>query len=330
MTSTTGLTLIQTGDQCPAGLLSWPAWQALNQADRVLAGEQTREEWEPVLAAAGLRGSWLSAAPADLGRCLVDDADEARVVWIVSRDGDPGLVEAITAELVQRTGQGVPVPTVEVVLGSWDLPGSQLLDLVAVMNRLRSPGGCPWDREQTHASLLPYAIEEVYELAEAIETGGRDDLVEELGDLLLQVVFHARLGEELVVGGFGIDDVAEGIAAKLRRRHPHVFADVHAPTAAAVESNWEQIKKAEKGRESVFDGVPAALPALARAQKVLAAIARAGLACAPSPAGTPRTATELGDAMLALTEQARLDGVDAEAAVREAVRRLVAAGRALE
>jgi XTP/dITP diphosphohydrolase len=330
MTPTTGLTLIQTGNQCPAGLLSWPAWQALNGADRVLAGEQMREDWEPVLAAAGLRGSWLAATPADLGARLVDDADQSQVVWLVSRDGDPGLAEAITTELVWRTGRGVPVPTVQVVLGSWDVPGSQLLDLVAVMNRLRSPGGCPWDREQTHASLLPYAIEEVYELAEAIETGGRDDLVEELGDLLLQVVFHARLGEELVVGGFGIDDVAEGIATKLRRRHPHVFADVHAPTAAAVESNWEQIKKAEKGRGSVFDGVPTALPALAKAQKVLATIARAGWASAPTPSGTSRTATEFGDVVLASAEQARLDGVDAEAAVRQAVRRLVEVSRDLE
>ena len=282
------------------------------------------------MTAGGLRADWRETIPPDLGALLVVDAGESRVVWLVSRDGDPGLAEAITGELVLRTGQGVPVPTVEVVLGSWDVPGSQVLDLVAVMNRLRSPGGCPWDREQTHASLLPYAIEEVYELAEAIETGGRDDLVEELGDLLLQVVFHARLGEELVIGGFGIDEVAEGIASKLRRRHPRVFADVHAQTAADVEANWEQIKKNEKGRESVFDGVPTAMPALARAQKVLDKIARAGLTSAPSPTATPRTATEFGEVVLALTEQARVDGVDAEAAVREAVRRLVQASRALE
>jgi NTP pyrophosphatase (non-canonical NTP hydrolase) len=108
--------------------------------------------------------------------------------------------------------------------------GAALLDLVAVMDRLRSPGGCPWDAEQTHASLVPYLVEETYEAVEAIESGERDHMAEELGDVLLQVVFHARVAQEDEVAPFDIDDVAAGIAAKLRRRHPHVFGDVVADT----------------------------------------------------------------------------------------------------
>lgn len=124
--------------------------------------------------------------------------------------------------------------------------GAALLDLVAVMDRLRSPGGCPWDAEQTHASLVPYLVEETYEAVEAIESGERDHMAEELGDVLLQVVFHARVAQEDEVAPFDIDDVAAGIAAKLRRRHPHVFGDVVADTPEAVAANWSVIKAAEK------------------------------------------------------------------------------------
>lgn len=139
--------------------------------------------------------------------------------------------------------------------------GARLLELVEVMDRLRSPGGCPWDAEQTHESLAPYAVEEAFELAEAIEGGDRDELADELGDVLLQVAFHARVAQEHPDAPFDIDDVAGRIVAKLRRRHPHVFADVHAPSAADVEANWEAIKAAEKPeRTGPLDGVPAGLP----------------------------------------------------------------------
>ncbi|HRW18415.1 MAG TPA: MazG family protein [Dermatophilaceae bacterium] len=127
-------------------------------------------------------------------------------------------------------------------------PGAALLDLVAVMDRLRSPGGCPWDAEQTHATLAPYLLEESYETVEAIASGDRDHLVEELGDVLLQVVFHARVGQEHPEAPFDIDDVAAGIAAKLRRRHPHVFGDVVVGSAEEVSANWEQIKADERAQ----------------------------------------------------------------------------------
>src|SRR5690606_37484830 len=135
-----------------------------------------------------------------------------------------------------------------------------LADLVAVMDRLRSPGGCPWDAEQTHESLGRYALEEAYEVAEAAERGDRAALREELGDLLLQVVFHARIATEHPSDPFDLEDVVAGITAKLRRRHPHVFADAQVRDAEHVAERWEKIKAEEKDRASVLDGIPVGLP----------------------------------------------------------------------
>jgi XTP/dITP diphosphohydrolase len=141
------------------------------------------------------------------------------------------------------------------------------------MDRLRSPGGCPWDAAQTHQSLAPYLVEETYETLEAIDTGDTALLREELGDLLLQVLFHARLAQELPPESrFGIDEVARDLVDKLVRRHPHVFADAEVRGAEHVAQNWEAGKAAEKGRTSVLDGVPTAQPALALAQS-----------CSPAP-----------------------------------------------
>ncbi|ROS22987.1 MazG family protein [Cellulomonas sp. PhB150] len=179
-------------------------------------------------------------------------------------------------------------------------------ELVAVMDRLRSPGGCPWDAEQTHLTLAPYAIEEAYELAEAVEAGDRAGLREELGDLLLQVVFHARLAQEDTDEPFDVDDVATDLTAKLVRRHPHVFADAD---AADLHVQWDRIKKDEKQRESVFDGIPVALGALARAQKVAGRAQRSGLEVAAPDEG-------LGARLLALVLEARDAGLDAEGELR--------------
>lgn len=219
---------------------------------------------------------------------------------------------------------------------------SALDDLVAVMDRLRSPGGCPWDAEQTHESLLPYAVEEVFEVVEAVEDGDRAALREELGDLLLQVVFHARVAQEHPTEPFGIDDVAAGVAAKLRARHPHVFGDVVVSGADEVHRNWEAIKKAEKARTSALDGIPRGMPALARAEKVAGRARRAGLPVAEvatavvgdaqavgTPAGTG-DADALGRRLLALALEAQAAGIDAEAALRTAVRDLEQALRAAE
>lgn len=180
--------------------------------------------------------------------------------------------------------------------------------LVRVMDRLRSPGGCPWDAQQTHESLVPYALEEAYELAEAIETDDRPGLREELGDLLLQVVFHARIATEHPTDPFDVDDVAADLVAKLVRRHPHVFED--APLDGDVHVQWDRLKNAEKQRASALDGVPVALGALARAQKIAGRAGRAGLAT-EAPAGDG-----LGERLLALVLEAQAAGLDAEGELR--------------
>ena len=191
---------------------------------------------------------------------------------------------------------------------------SPLLRAVAVMDRLRSPGGCPWDAAQSHRSLAKYLLEETYETLEAIETDDMALLREELGDLLLQVLFHARLAEELPAAQrFGIDDVAGDLVAKLVHRHPHVFADVPVADAAEVNENWERLKAAEKGRDSAVDGVPMAQPALALAAKLVSRAGRAGV-------DVDVSANDIGDRLLALVREAVAAGVDPESALRESAR----------
>ena len=194
----------------------------------------------------------------------------------------------------------------------YDGPGARLLELVEVMDRLRRE--CPWDRDQTHRSLATYLLEETYETLEAIETGDPVHLREELGDLLLQVYFHARVAAE-EPGGFDIDDVAGGIVDKLVYRHPHVFAGLEVADAAEVEANWDTLKAAEKQRSSPLEGIPTALPALALADKVLGRLAKAGTAPGPVAPG-------VGADLLALVARARAEGVDPEQALRDAVREL--------
>jgi XTP/dITP diphosphohydrolase len=204
--------------------------------------------------------------------------------------------------------------------------GSRFLELVAVMDRLRTE--CPWDREQTHLSLVRYLLEETYETIEALETGDRSHLREELGDLLLQVVFHARIAAE-DPDGFDIDDVAGGIADKLVYRHPHVFAGLEVADADEVDRNWEALKAAEKQRSSPVEGIPLALPALAYAEKVVGRLSKAGVLPAELDGEArgadpgPEAGGELGAELLRLVAAARRAGLDAEQELREAVRRLI-------
>jgi XTP/dITP diphosphohydrolase len=211
--------------------------------------------------------------------------------------------------------------------------GERVLDLVEVMDRLRSPGGCPWDARQTHASLVEYLVEEAYETVEAIEDQNDAGLREELGDLLLQVVFHARIAQGDDREGWDIDDVAQGIVDKLIRRHPHVFADAEADTAEKVEANWHALKAQEKGRDSVTDGIPEHLPALLRASKVHSRSASLGedlpeivrMTQAEEILDSVETEEELGDVLLAVASLARSRDWDAEGALRQAVRRRIEA-----
>ena len=203
---------------------------------------------------------------------------------------------------------------------------SQLQRAVEVMDQLRSPGGCPWDASQTHASLAKYLVEETYELLEAIETGDLVLLREELGDLLLQVLFHARLTQELAPpDAFGIEDVAADLVDKLVRRHPHVFADADPGSAEQLNETWERLKVAEKGRTSATDGVPLAQPALALTAKLIARAKRAGI-----DYSAPPSSSDLGQRLFALVRDAVEQGDDPESALRETARAFRAAILAAE
>ena len=196
---------------------------------------------------------------------------------------------------------------------------SAIDDLLAVMARLRSPKGCPWDREQTHRTLRYHAVEEVYELMDAIEAGDDHEMAEELGDLLLQVVFHCQLASER--GAFDFDRVARHITDKLIRRHPHVFGNAKVKNVEAVWTQWEQIKRAEKHntrhhRPSALDGIPKHLPALLRAEKLVKKARKAKLLGDSTNNALPRTKTELGHKLFELAQHAQRRGWSAEDALR--------------
>lgn len=196
-----------------------------------------------------------------------------------------------------------------------------LIRLVEVMDRLRSPGGCPWDAEQTHESLIKYQLEESYEFIEAVETGNRADMQEELGDLLLQVYFHARMAQEHPTEPFDLDDVARTVADKLISRHPHVFGDGKVSSSDEVLANWEKIKNAEKGRTEFDAGVPTGQPALPYASKLILRADKNDLPLPPKR--EPEFAdsdkeSALGSALLSLISWAVSENVDPERALRKA------------
>ncbi|HEU5469977.1 MAG TPA: MazG family protein [Actinophytocola sp.] len=207
------------------------------------------------------------------------------------------------------------------------VPGRVLPAAVAVMDRLRSPDGCPWDAEQTHESLRQYLVEECFELLEAIEEGDRPALREELGDVLLQVLFHARIAAEDQDDPFTIDDVAAELIAKLVSRHPHVFAggDPAVRDAQTQQQRWEELKSTEKRRESSVDGVAMGQPALALAAKLAARTARAGL-----PGDLLPAHTDPGSRLFALAALIKLAGTDPEGELRAVARRFAADVRAAE
>ena len=203
--------------------------------------------------------------------------------------------------------------------------GSQLQRLVEVMDTLRSPGGCPWDAEQTHESLLKYLLEESYEFVDAVQSGNRVDMREELGDVLLQVYFHARIAQEHPTDPFSIEDVAQGIADKLIRRHPHVFEGVEVRDSQEVLENWEEIKKKEKGRTSPLDGVAMSQPALPLVEKLLYRAEKYNVdVTLPDSVSIDGAADEsaVGQALLAVIAWAHANGIDAEAALRKEAMRI--------
>jgi len=199
---------------------------------------------------------------------------------------------------------------------------SHLQRLVAVMDQLRSPGGCPWDAEQTHESLLKYLLEESYEFIDAVEKSDRAAMREELGDVLLQVYFHARMAQESDLEPFNIEDVAREVADKLIRRHPHVFGDTKVSGSEEVLENWEAQKRAEKGRTSAVDGVALSQPALSLVTKLLYRAEKNGVQL-ELPEQQAITESELQERLLALIASANSSQIDVESVLRNVARDLI-------
>jgi XTP/dITP diphosphohydrolase len=198
---------------------------------------------------------------------------------------------------------------------------SQLLRLLEVMDQLRSPGGCPWDAEQTHQSLLKYLLEESYEYVDAVDENDRQAMREELGDILLQVYFHSRIAEEHQTDPFSIEDVAQGIADKLIRRHPHVFGDVEVSGTEQVVANWEQLKAAEKNRKSAIDGVALGQPALPLITKLIYRAEKNGITL-DLPTSSMNNDVEIGDALVAAVVAAIKQGIEPEDLLRSRAREI--------
>ncbi len=326
------LIVLVTSPRVAPGLLSWPAWQALRSASSVLVSA---------------------------GHPQLPALDEAGIGYqVVGASGIEALAADGTVVWLPEPGAEPPVPPgARLLHGSADLPGAHLIDLVATMDRLRVE--CPWDARQTHASLAPHLLEEPYEALEALESGDEQAFCEELGDVLLQVVFHARIAAEREDDtSFTVDDVADGIVAKLVRRHPHVFADVTVSGAEEVKRNWDQIKREEKralaersggtvssAAPSALDGVPFGQPALALAAQLQRRAARAGVpdqltrldghvgfdepvtagtqvtSAAGTGSGAPDTSgADIGRELFRLVAKARVAGRDPEMELRAAAR----------
>ena len=334
------LVLLVTSPRVAPGALTWEAWQAL-RTGVVFTRDQDHPQ-RPALAAAGITTEAVDPehSPAAIARILRSAAESrGSAVWLAGPAGDDDIGRALGDMATRQASLDDPIE-IEVVHGSWDVPGARLLDVVATMDRLRSPGGCPWDAQQTHDSLAPYLLEEAYEAFEAIEDEDSDALREELGDVLLQVAFHSRLAEERdEPGRWTIDDVAAGLVDKLVRRHPHVFGDLQVQGAEEVVTNWDAIKAAEKGRASAVEGVPLSAPALTLAHTLQRKAAKLGVPAdlvAPELAATDGAAAAVsalaaafdddpgvdhaGALLWAVVAALRGHDIDAEAALRSRAR----------
>jgi len=309
------IVLLVTSPRLPAGLLTAAAWDLVRAWPVHTAADS---EQAAALRSAGATVTVVEPDPELLVAAL---ASHGTVVWLAGAAGDEDFARRLGLRLAREPA----LAELELCYGSWDPPGARLLDAVAVMDRLASPGGDPWKRQQTHESLAPYLLEESYEAYDAIVSQDLAALREELGDVLLQVVLHARLAEDLPEDErWTVDDVAGGLVDKMVRRNPHVFAGEAVDGVQAIIDNWERIKKEEKARQSVLDGIALSQPALSLAAKILQRSERAGLDV-PLPAGA-----DLGAILLRLVAQARTDGLDPEALLRQAALRYADEVRARE
>ncbi len=308
---TARIVLLVTSPRLPAGLLTAAAWDVV-RAHPVFTGAES--EQATALRVNGVPVTVLDPDP----ELLLAEIGSGAVVWLAGAAGDEAFARRLGLRLANEPSRA----ELELMYGSWDPPGARLLDAVAVMDRLASPGGDPWKRAQNHRTLAPYLLEESYEAYDAIESDDLDALREELGDVLLQVVLHARLAEELPEDErWSIDDVAGDLVDKMVRRNPHVFAGASVTGIEEITENWERIKKAEKSRDSVLDGIALSQPALALAAKILQRTGRASLRV-PLPEGL-----DLGSRLL---REVAAAGEDAEAALRRAALRYADQVRAAE
>jgi XTP/dITP diphosphohydrolase len=303
---TARIVLLVTSPRLPAGLLTAAAWELVRGAP-VLAGPGVPAEQLAALDAAGVRVRTTDRAIPE----LLDAAAASGVaVWWSGPGGDEDVARELGLRLAREPG----LAELELMYGSWDPPGARLLDAVTVMDRLASPGGDPWKLAQTHRSLARFLLEEAYEAYDAIEADDHGALREELGDVLLQVLLHARMAQNLPDGrAWDVDDVAGDLVDKLIRRNPHVFGGAGLTDLDEITDQWERIKKAEKARASALDGIAWSQPALALAAKVLSRARRAGLEVALP------TGDDLGERLLRQVAEAGEE--DAEAALRRAVLR---------
>ena len=320
------IVLLVTSPRLPAGLLTAQAWD-LVRTHPVFAGSSS--DLTAAIEAAGATVTRTGPDSATTAAVLLEAlAIQDTVVWLTGPHGD----ESLARELGLRLARSPGTADLELWYGSWDPAGARLLDVVSVMDRLVSPGGDPWKREQTHQTLARYLLEEAYEAYDAIDTHDLEALREELGDVLLQVVLHARMAEE-ASPPWSIDDLAGTLVEKLVRRNPHVFGDVQVTDVEEIVANWERIKKSEKERDSILDGIAWGQPSLALAAKMLARAKRAGVRVPGSdmPA-VPSVAdeAELGELLFAVVAAAHRSGFDAEAALRRTALARAEAVRAAE
>ncbi|GGN58043.1 nucleoside triphosphate pyrophosphohydrolase [Actinoplanes lobatus] len=307
--------LLVTSPRLPAGLLTAEAWDAVRAYPVFAAADSDQAT------ALRVTGVPVTILETDAQGLLDAIAGQPAAVWLAGPHGDQDFARQLGLRLAREPG----LAELELMYGSWDPPGARLLDAVAVMDRLASPGGDPWKRAQTHRTLAPYLLEEAYEAYDAIVGDDPDAAREELGDVLLQVVLHARLAEDRDESDrWSIDDVAAGLVEKMIRRNPHVFAGERVEDIEEITANWERIKREEKTRDSVLDGIVMSQPSLALAAKIMHRAERAGLEV-PLPAGE-----DLGVLLLRVVAEARAAGLDAEAELRAATLTFAEAVRAAE
>jgi XTP/dITP diphosphohydrolase len=340
---TARIVVLTSSPRVAPGLLTVRAWDTLRSASRVLTDQPEHPQLAalteagvaceviPPVPVPALAAHLAEAARAELAQAAelagVAAIGQASIVWL-ARSGDD---EPTTALLGALASSGEPGLEVEMLAGSHDLPGARLLDLVATMKTLRV--NCPWDAKQTHESLAPYLTEESYEALDALESGDPAALCEELGDVLLQVMFHAEVASERTDGtGYTVDDIADGIVAKLVRRHPHVFGSVQVSGAEEVTQNWDTIKAAERAAKaarsgsqappaSALDGVPLGQPALSLAAQLQRRAERAGAPASLADADPADPASALGEQLFRLVAEARAADLDPEQELRAAARR---------